>query len=85
MYAMTWGNPPKLEPTKPKQGKGYDLTGEVFEYLTALELIGSKHGKSLWKCVCKCEKEVKVISTNLLRETTKSCGCWIKRNQIIRC
>lgn len=46
--------------------------GDKFAYLTALELIT---GSSKWKCKCFCGRYIMVLSTNLLRKKTKSCGC----------
>lgn len=48
-----------------------DLTGKRFGKLVVLEYAGS--GK--WKCKCDCGKETTVISSNLKKGHTTSCGC----------
>lgn len=59
-----------------------DLTGTVNHYLTVLgfdswtEQAKGKRG-SVWKCVCKCGKEL-TLSGKVLsgKNAYKSCGCW---------
>lgn len=48
-----------------------DLTGKVFERLTAIEYAGSKK----WKCKCQCGEEITTRASALKNGTTKSCGC----------
>lgn len=56
-----------------------DLTGRVFTRLTVLSFAGkNKHNKSLWLCKCECGKEVIKLGFNMLRQHTKSCGCYDK-------
>lgn len=58
-------------------GKKIDLTGVSQNYLTALYETGeTKHGCRIWRCRCRCGKEISVRSDQFLAETTKSCGCW---------
>ncbi len=53
-----------------------DLSGMVFGYLTVLERCGSnKHKRPLYKCRCRCGKELLVDSNSLKRGNTRSCGC----------
>ena len=58
-----------------------NLTGQVFERLTALNLdscvLNEKTGKkkTYWKCVCICGKICVILSNSLVQGTTKSCGC----------
>lgn len=53
-----------------------DLSGKQFGLLTAISPVGSnKHGKVLWRCLCKCGKEKTTLSANLVQGKTKSCGC----------
>ena len=54
----------------------YDLTGQKFGRLTALEFIrcGEKH-IGLWKCKCDCGNERFVRSNSLRTGRTQSCGC----------
>lgn len=53
-----------------------DLTNQRFERLTVIELSGQdKHGHALWLCKCDCGNEKIIMSSNLIRGLTKSCGC----------
>ena len=57
-----------------------DLTGQVFGRLTALmevDPVKDSGGRNIpsWLCRCTCGKEVVVRRKNLLRKTTRSCGC----------
>ena len=56
--------------------KAIDLTGQVFGRLTAIEPTEERRdGKIVWKCACSCGSFVFVISRNLQRGVTRSCGC----------
>lgn len=58
-------------------GKKLDLTGVCRNWLTALYVTGkAKNGRRIWRCRCRCGKEISVRSDNFLTGTTKSCGCW---------
>jgi len=48
-----------------------DLTGKVFGKLTVLEWAGG----SRWACVCDCGRTTTVLTANLNRGNTASCGC----------
>lgn len=61
-----------------------DYTGKKFGRLTVIKFDKrtknvSKKGKTYysyyWKCSCDCGKETSVLLGNLIRGTTKSCGC----------
>lgn len=57
-----------------------DLTGQKFGRLTVMrrgEDMVTSSGRHYvrWKCLCECGKETLVATQNLLRGTTKSCGC----------
>ena len=53
-----------------------DLSGQTFNRLTAIELVGRyKNGDGIWKCLCVCGNTVNVLSGNLKRGNSKSCGC----------
>lgn len=57
-------------------GKVKDLTGMKFGKLTVVEPCGkNKSNQMMWLCVCECGKKTTVISANLTKGTTKSCGC----------
>jgi hypothetical protein len=48
-----------------------DLTNQVFGKLTVLEWVGN----SRWACQCECGKTSVVLTANLKRGNTASCGC----------
>jgi len=52
-----------------------DLTGMRFGKLVVLYRNGSRCSFSLWRCRCECGNECDVISTNLTRGNSTSCGC----------
>ncbi len=53
-----------------------NLIGQKFGRLTVIKRSGTdKFGHILWLCRCECENEKEVISSNLIRGLTKSCGC----------
>lgn len=53
-----------------------DLTGRIFGKLTVSKLHGqNKNTQFVWDCLCECGNVTKVITTRLIRGTTKSCGC----------
>lgn len=54
-----------------------DLTGLRFSKWMVIDknAIRSKHGEVLWNCVCDCGNTSKVKAANLIRNTSKSCGC----------
>lgn len=62
-------------------GKIIDITGQKFNRLTAIKMIGlvslGKDGskKASWLCRCDCGKELAVTSNALRKNNTKSCGC----------
>ena len=59
-------------------GKIQDLTGKKFGRWTVIEYAGiDKHHNALWLCECSCENKTRkiVISNNLKRGISKSCGC----------
>ena len=52
-----------------------DLTNQRFGKLLALEPIGlTRHSGVVWKCLCDCGNETKVIAAKLIGNHTKSCG-----------
>lgn len=57
--------------------KPRDLVGQKFGRLTVLEYLYSDNNGPLWKCQCSCDNHtiISVYGKNLLRGTTKSCGC----------
>lgn len=58
------------------RGRAKDIAGKQFGYLTAIEPTGAKSRKDyIWRCRCKCGKEVEYPATRLLLGNTVSCGC----------
>lgn len=58
------------------RGRAKDIAGKQFGYLTAIEPTGEKNRKDIvWRCICRCGKEVEYPATRLLLGNTVSCGC----------
>ena len=55
--------------------KAIDLTNQSFGKLKVIRRIGSKHGETLWECLCECGGRCNVTGYNLRSGKTKSCGC----------
>ena len=56
--------------------KPLNLTGQRFGRLVAVERsASSQNGKTQWLCKCDCGNDTVVLSTNLVRGLTHSCGC----------
>lgn len=55
--------------------KAPDLTNRVFDRLTVIGREPNVNDRSMWRCKCKCGKEVVVSGKNLINGNTKSCGC----------
>ena len=54
-----------------------DLTGQKYNRVTFLEYAGvAENGNSIWKVKCDCGTIFLAYATNVLRGTTKSCGCY---------
>lgn len=67
-----------------------DLTGRRFGWLTMVSEAPreyTKGGKSkrMWNCLCDCGKTVVVNDGSLKRGNTKSCGCYRKYANKVRC
>lgn len=58
------------------RGRGRDIAGKQFGYLTAIELTGEKKDRGLvWRCRCSCGQEVELVASRLLTGNNLSCGC----------
>lgn len=58
-----------------------DLTGQRFGRLVVVEVEGARNsGEYKWLCRCDCGGEAIVLTSNLTRGNTKSCGC-IRENR----
>jgi hypothetical protein len=51
------------------------LKGKKFGKLIVIKFFGKKNRASQWLCKCECGKETIVYRANLVKGTTKSCGC----------
>lgn len=61
-------------------GKLVDLTGQKFGRLIVLYRDGTICGHASWRCKCECGNETVVISNDLVRWKTLSCGCLRKEH-----
>ena len=53
-----------------------DLKNKNFGKLLVLEETDKrKHGQIVWLCRCDCGNITEVMSANLIKDNTKSCGC----------
>ena len=52
-----------------------DLSGRVFGHLKVLHPAGSRNGRALWYCECKCGAGIVIKGLSLVTGNTKSCGC----------
>lgn len=56
-----------------------DLTGQKFSRWIVIKKFGRDiHGQTKYLCRCECGTERIVLSSNLSRGLSKSCGCWNK-------
>lgn len=58
------------------RGQILDLTGLRFGRLTVLRRHSLLRGRVVWLCLCDCGREHPAASQNLVRGSTKSCGCY---------
>lgn len=56
-----------------------DLIGQRFGRLMVVEHVGTRSKSALWKCKCDCGNTTEVISGNLVRGGTQSCGCLVSQ------
>lgn len=62
-----------------------NLAGKRFGRLVAMECVGSKNKRRMWRCKCDCGNEAVVKASYLACGGTQSCGClrsevWVKAN-----
>ena len=66
------------------RGKGKDISGMEFGYLTAIEPTDKRHRKDVvWLCRCRCGTMLEMPATRLILNNTLSCGC-IQKEKIKR-
>lgn len=53
-----------------------DITGERFEMLQAIEIVGTgAGGHAIWLCKCDCGEFKEILAKKLKEGKIKSCGC----------
>lgn len=53
-----------------------DLTGKQYEFFKVLKRNDEKKGKNVWwDCECECGKIFTATTTDINKQTQKSCGC----------
>lgn len=55
-----------------------DLTGARFGRLVAMYYVGRVNGKPSWFCKCDCSTECVIVTKQLTRKQTRSCGCLLR-------
>lgn len=69
---------------KANREKYNDLCGKQFGKLTVIESTEKRiDGNIVWKCKCLCGGIAFVTGKNLVRGSTKSCGCYLKEKNDI--
>lgn len=57
--------------------KRLDIVGDKYGRLTVISYSHQdKHGKSQWKCLCDCGKEIVTSGAAMRKGNTTSCGCY---------
>lgn len=52
-----------------------DISGQTFGRLTVIKIAAKNSGRTKWRCLCSCGKNVSIAGTNLQSGNTTSCGC----------
>jgi len=55
-----------------------DISNKKFGRLTVIKPVFTTRFGIYWKCKCKCGNIKNILTTRLLRNITKSCGCLLK-------
>jgi hypothetical protein len=58
-----------------------NVSGQKFDMLLAVEIIGKRGKANLWKCICDCGSETFAIVSQLTRGDRTSCGCKKKQKK----
>ena len=53
-----------------------DISGKVFNYLTAIQFSHKSSSAHYWVFKCKCGNDVVINKTKVVTGATKSCGCY---------
>jgi hypothetical protein len=57
-----------------------NISGQKFNFLTAIKFEYSKNNRHFWLFKCDCGNEKIIGKTYVLNDHTKSCGCWKLQN-----
>jgi hypothetical protein len=77
-------NAPRGRKPKPPRQRPVDITGQRFSRLTAIvPMRSAESGRFSWLCRCECGTYLVVITSNLRRGNTTSCGCYRSKNAVI--
>ena len=67
-----------------KIGRINNIAGQKFERLTAIKLIGiNEKGHAVWLFCCDCGVQKELVASDVLKGSTKSCGCLRHENACI--
>ena len=56
-----------------------DISGERFGFITVIGFSHRASNQSYWTCQCECGNITTVCKSSLIREKTRSCGCYRKQ------
>lgn len=67
-----------------KSHRRKDLTGQKFNWLTAIKFEGiqEKSGNSIWSFKCECTREITRVARQVVRGDITSCGC--RKKELLR-
>lgn len=61
-----------------------DISNKRFGFLTAIKYAGSCPSGAQWECICDCGNKTTVSLSHLESGITKSCGCYVARNNFLK-
>lgn len=61
-------------------GRFLNIEGKKFGRLTVESLAEKVKLGVVWNCTCECGNKITVLTANLQRGSTKSCGCIVKKH-----
>lgn len=61
-----------------------DISNKRFGFLTAIKYAGSCPSGAQWECICDCGNKTIVSLSHLESGITKSCGCYVARNNFLK-
>ena len=63
--------------------KEFDITGQLFGKLTAIEKIKSSTKENYWLFQCECGKQKSIRKQTVIRGDARSCGCILRKSFLI--